>query len=829
MGCERADGASNWAPGDEADELARSRRSYLRTVAAVSGLGLALSGTNIGDARVVGRATATPDRGDWPWYRGGGGLRGYAAWADVPDSRPDVGWVNEDEWRVLRPALVDGTVLWTDWRGTVTRADARTGEVAWSVDVVPDAGYASARPPAVADGAVYVPLSVGTGDETYELHARSLADGTEQWAATLDSDPNAVAVGGGRALVSTGSSLTALDVADGSVTWTVPERFSGPVPVSDGTAYVVRDAGLAAVDAATGTETWRNGDIYPEPVVTVAGDELVATTRDRLVVLDSEFGTVSRERSLGPLNRSYGPAVTDDAILLAGGGTLGAFERDDLSERWRTTVDAEVTTPAITDGDAVLWGTGDGRLLAYGVAEGQRRWVREFGFEFDRVRTPALGNGAVFVGGGDYMYALGAHEVVPTPATTDGPRGATETTTETAASGGSTTTGPATRTSTTETRTAAGSGDGTTGSGLPVSPGLLVAGAAGALGLGSVGVLALGNRGGSGESDDSSGDDRSSGPAAGGGPSAGSGSGGSVESGPAPTPNSGATSGGDGESVRAHSAVADPVGETIGGYELEALIGSGGNANAYRAVDEAGVDAAVKLPRIAPEETVDRSVFDSFVREAEVWTELDDHDNVVDVLDWGERPVPWIALEYMSDGNLRSRVGDVRPKTTVDIAGTVADALWYAHRNGVTHTDVKPENVLFGREDGRRTVKVADWGSANVRLEPDAPDGLTPAYAAPEQVEPDRFGEPDDLTDVYQLGVLVYELFTGHTPFERDRPEETLLAVVEEPAPPPSAHDDRIPAAVDDALSRALATEKDERYDSVVHFRERLESLVADE
>lgn len=816
--------------GAEGDGRPRcSRRSHLRAVAAAVGAGVGTpfaSGLSAGggvpgpSAAVDARADATREKGDWPWFRGGGGLRGYAEWADVPDSRPDVRWVSESQWRVAAPVLVDGTLLWTGSRARLTRADARTGETQWSVDLTPGGAVSSARAPAVHDGTVYVPLSKGTSEETHELHARSMADGSERWMTTLNSDPAAVTVGGGRALVAThDSTLTAVDVADGSVAWTLPAQFTDPVPVGDGTAYVVRNgAGLVAVDAATGTERWRNDDFHPDNAPTVAGDELVVPGGNGLVALDREFGTVARERSLDGLpGNTRGVAVTDDALLVATrGGGLAAFERADFAERWRTTLDTQVNTPAVTDGDTVLWGTDDGRLLAFGVADGQHRWTREFGFDFRTDRTPALGNGAVFVAGDEILYALGRHETVPDPTTTASPTDATTSATETA---DGTATGTATRVPTTT------DGAGADGSGLTVSTGVLLGGAAAALGLGSLGALAVTNRGGDETVGGADGADEA-------GSSGGSGgSSGSGGSNPTPTPAVAgrAASGGVDEEVRAHPAVADPVGEVVGGYELRGLIGSGGNANAYRAVDEAGVDAAVKLPRVAPDETVDRSVFRSFVREAEVWAELDDHEHVVDVLDWGERPVPWIATEYMTDGNLRRRVGEIRPKATVAVAVTIADALWYAHRNGVTHNDVKPENVLFGREDGRRTVKVADWGSANVRLEPDGPDGMTPAYAAPEQVEPDRFGKPDDMTDVYQLGVLVYELFTGHTPFERERADETLLAVVEESPPPPSARDDRIPGAVDDALLRALAAEKTERYDSVVHFRERLDTFLGDE
>jgi serine/threonine protein kinase len=165
---------------------------------------------------------------------------------------------------------------------------------------------------------------------------------------------------------------------------------------------------------------------------------------------------------------------------------------------------------------------------------------------------------------------------------------------------------------------------------------------------------------------------------------------------------------------------------------------------------------------------------------------------------------------------------------------TFAQALWtaiattkavrHAHRRGIAHLDLKPANVLFQSVEGAWDVpKVADWGLSKHLLDHSkSVEGMSVEYAAPEQFEDDH-GTVDDITDVYQLGAVFYELFTDRPPFE-GKPFRVMEQLkTEQPTPPSELAD--IPPALDDILLTALAKEKDDRYESVLLLRNDLQEL----
>jgi tetratricopeptide (TPR) repeat protein len=262
--------------------------------------------------------------------------------------------------------------------------------------------------------------------------------------------------------------------------------------------------------------------------------------------------------------------------------------------------------------------------------------------------------------------------------------------------------------------------------------------------------------------------------------------------------------------------------------EKRRVVGTGGNAVVHAAsVGRDGPTVALKEPY---ERAVEDRTADRFVSEAETWAALDGHENVVDILDWGTDPHPWLALEYMDGGTLVDRVGTVSVEHGLWIGIRLAEALRHAHRHGVAHLDIKPSNVLFRecRAGAWDVPKVTDWGVSAVLIEDETSvEGLAPGYAAPEQFAPDRFGRPDDRTDGYQLGVVLYELLTGERPFE-GATEAVTEATLEKSVPPPTTRDGTLPPSLDAVLGRALATRKEDRYASVVDLRRDLESLLAD-
>ena len=254
-------------------------------------------------------------------------------------------------------------------------------------------------------------------------------------------------------------------------------------------------------------------------------------------------------------------------------------------------------------------------------------------------------------------------------------------------------------------------------------------------------------------------------------------------------------------------------------HEVLEHIGSGGNADVHKIrLKETGEVAALKVPQW--EGTLSTDVVEDFTDEAETWDRLDDHGNIVEVLNWGSVPYPWMILEYM-DGSLRDSTEGASTDEKLGILTDVADALEYAHGHGVIHLDIKPENVLMSNG----TPKIADWGLSQVLLtHTQTQMGLSAPYAAPEQLT-DDMGEVDRQTDVYQLAVLSYELLTGRLPFDTEKMADLQRQILEETPEPPSQVNDELPKEVDEVILKAMAKSKDERYDAVVLFRNAVQNI----
>ena len=253
------------------------------------------------------------------------------------------------------------------------------------------------------------------------------------------------------------------------------------------------------------------------------------------------------------------------------------------------------------------------------------------------------------------------------------------------------------------------------------------------------------------------------------------------------------------------------------------LVGQGGDADVYRTTvvrDGHERPVAVKQPRL--QGTMNPETVERFVEEAEVWAQLDDHDHVVTLFDRGTEPLPWLAMEYMDGGTLETQLagGRLPLEQSLWVGFYLCKAVRHAHRHGIVHHDLKPANVLFRTvEEGWMVPKVSDWGLATQLLEvSDQVQALSVRYAAPEQFEPETHGPPDDRTDIYQLGTVLYELLTGRPPFEGP-PATVKRSVLEDTPPPPSTVSDA-PAWVDEPILTTLSKQKDDRYDSVVYLRD---------
>jgi beta-lactam-binding protein with PASTA domain len=250
-----------------------------------------------------------------------------------------------------------------------------------------------------------------------------------------------------------------------------------------------------------------------------------------------------------------------------------------------------------------------------------------------------------------------------------------------------------------------------------------------------------------------------------------------------------------------------------GRYELIRQIARGGTAQVYLARDLL-LDRPVALKVLFPELSSDFSFVERFRREAQAAANLS-HPNIVPVFDWGESERTYfIVMEYVDGEPLSSIIRSQAPLPPARAAGIAADiskALSYAHRHGVVHRDVKPGNVLITR-DGQ--VKVTDFGIARAVGADDTvtQTGLvmgTATYFSPEQAQ--GLGV-DGRSDVYALGVVLYEMVTGRPPFSADTPVAIAYKHVSEAAVPPREIEPRVPEALEAIIMRSIAKQPGERY-----------------
>ena len=273
------------------------------------------------------------------------------------------------------------------------------------------------------------------------------------------------------------------------------------------------------------------------------------------------------------------------------------------------------------------------------------------------------------------------------------------------------------------------------------------------------------------------------------------------------------------------------VGQTVGNYTITARLGEGGMGTVFLA-EHPVIGSKVALKAIHPYYARSPEVVSRFVNEARVVNQIG-HDHIIDIHDFGSTPAGdyYFIMEYLLGEMLSDQRGHqvaFAPARALNIVAQIADALGASHEQGVIHRDLKPDNIFLITRDGRPDfVKVLDFGLAKLTHTSGAVPAYTtdagmvmgtPYYMSPEQCE--GRAALDHRTDIYSLGVMLFEMLTGHVPFAGEGYGEVMTKQISLPPPPARRFVPDLPFALEEILSRALAKDPDARFQTMAEFRE---------
>ena len=268
------------------------------------------------------------------------------------------------------------------------------------------------------------------------------------------------------------------------------------------------------------------------------------------------------------------------------------------------------------------------------------------------------------------------------------------------------------------------------------------------------------------------------------------------------------------------------IGTTINGYEILSQVGQGGMATVFLARQQS-MDRNVALKFLPKQFMNDDTYLQRFEQEVKIVSQLE-HRNIVPVYDYGEHEgQPYIAMRYMPAGSVDDlqRQGLIPTSRVLNIIEQIAPALDYAHSKDILHRDLKPSNILL--DDGGGAF-ITDFGIARILSEQGTAittQGVvgTPSYMSPEQAQAHKL---DGRSDVYSLGVMLFEMITGRRPFESDTPYSIAVMQVTTPPPSPRDYNEAVTSAIETVILKALRKKPEKRYDNATELATALKLAI---
>ena len=267
------------------------------------------------------------------------------------------------------------------------------------------------------------------------------------------------------------------------------------------------------------------------------------------------------------------------------------------------------------------------------------------------------------------------------------------------------------------------------------------------------------------------------------------------------------------------------IGRELSGYRIVSQIGKGGMATVFKAY-QASLDRYVAVKVMPPYYAEQDDTFlKRFRREAKAVASLR-HPNILMVIDYGEESdTTYIVMEFVEAGTLSELLGKpMAPEQMSGLIDQVAGALQYAHEQGVVHRDIKPSNILLPKPDW---PLLTDFGLAKItggsQLTQSGTVAGTPAYMSPEQ---GRGEKVDSRSDIYSLGIVLYEMATGVVPFHAETPMAVVVKHIIDPLPMPRSKNPELPEEIERVILKALSKDRDDRFHEAGEMAKALNAAV---